>query len=121
MSLFNDTVFVYPKYERYGLGDEWFYLDLELGRTTTWFDFRSFNKYTIAHSYVKKLFKRDQIIVTFKSESPYEQEQEIESYSLEKDVPSKWSVGLQAGYGLTQDLKLSPYVGVGVNYAILRW
>lgn len=114
-------IYVYPVYERYGIGDEWFNLDLELGRTTTWYDFKIFNKYTMVHSYKKKLFKRDEIIVTFKSENPYEQEQEIESYSLEKNVPSKWSLGFQGGYGLNKNLEFSPYIGVGINYALVRW
>ena len=32
--------------------------------------------------------------------------------------PSRWSVGVQVGVGVTRDMKLSPYVGVGVSYRL---
>lgn len=35
--------------------------------------------------------------------------------------PKKWSVGPQVGVGVGADLKLSPYIGVGITYGILQW
>ena len=32
--------------------------------------------------------------------------------------PSRWSVGIQVGVGVTRDMKFSPYVGVGVSYRL---
>lgn len=36
---------------------------------------------------------------------------------------TRWGIGVQAGYGavLKQDVKLYPYIGVGVSYNIIRW
>jgi hypothetical protein len=36
---------------------------------------------------------------------------------------TRWGIGVQAGYGavLKQDMKLYPYIGVGVSYNIIRW
>ena len=31
--------------------------------------------------------------------------------------PSRWSIGIQAGYGASKD-GLTPYVGIGVQYAL---
>ncbi len=36
----------------------------------------------------------------------------------------RWSIGLQAGYGVTvqeNTVRLTPYVGVGVTYNVLTW
>ena len=35
--------------------------------------------------------------------------------------PKRWSVGPQVGIGVTSDLKISPYIGVGITYGILQW
>lgn len=36
---------------------------------------------------------------------------------------TRWGIGVQVGYGaaLKQDVRLYPYVGVGVSYNIIRW
>lgn len=36
---------------------------------------------------------------------------------------TRWGIGVQAGYGavLKQDVRLYPYIGVGVSYNIIRW
>lgn len=47
-----------------------------------------------------------------------------EVVTIEKTIPvkvkSKWGIGLQTGYGVT-DGGLFPYIGVGVSYNILSW
>ena len=37
--------------------------------------------------------------------------------------PCRWGIGINAGYGIQfgQEIKASPYIGVGVNYNILSW
>lgn len=39
------------------------------------------------------------------------------------DPKKRWGIGIQAGYGavLKQDVRLYPYVGIGVSYSIIRW
>jgi hypothetical protein len=36
---------------------------------------------------------------------------------------TRWGIGVQVGYGavLKQDVRLYPYIGVGVSYNIIRW
>lgn len=36
---------------------------------------------------------------------------------------TRWGIGIQVGYGaaLKQDVRLYPYVGVGVSYNLIRW
>ena len=34
---------------------------------------------------------------------------------------SRWALGLQAGVGLNAEMKLSPYIGLGIQYAVFRF
>ena len=33
----------------------------------------------------------------------------------------KWSIGPTIGYGLSKDLKLTPYIGIGISYGIIQF
>lgn len=44
--------------------------------------------------------------------------------TIETKKPTRWGVGIQAGYGATlQDktVRLAPYIGVGISYNIFTW
>lgn len=46
------------------------------------------------------------------------------SNTIEVVKPTRWGLGIQAGYGATlQDrtVRLSPHIGVGVSYNLLSW
>ena len=47
-----------------------------------------------------------------------------ESLIINKEIPvikkTRWSLGIQAGYGASKDC-LTPYIGVGISYNILSW
>ena len=57
--------------------------------------------------------------------------EELEIYRKERVVTietervvkgrSRWGVGVQAGYGVTPQGQLSPYLGLGVSYNIFSW
>lgn len=38
-----------------------------------------------------------------------------------KYVPKRWGLGVCVGYGVTGDFRLSPFVGIGVNYNLFSW
>lgn len=41
-----------------------------------------------------------------------------------KDIsspPTKFGLGVQAGYGVSSDMKASPYIGLGVSYNLIRF
>lgn len=42
---------------------------------------------------------------------------------IEVKKRSRWGIGIQAGYGigLSGDVRMTPYVGVGVTYNLLSW
>lgn len=44
--------------------------------------------------------------------------------TLEVVKPTRWGIGIQAGYGATlhnNTVNLAPYIGVGISYNILTW
>lgn len=44
--------------------------------------------------------------------------------TVEVVKPSRWGLGIQAGYGATlqnNTVKLAPYLGVGISYNIITW
>ena len=41
-----------------------------------------------------------------------------------KDIsspPTKFGLGVQAGYGLNSEMKIAPYIGIGVSYNLIRF
>lgn len=55
----------------------------------------------------------------------YQQKQVVTQFVQIKEVEKKrWGIGLQAGYGIGLQgnvVTLSPYIGVGLSYDLLRW
>lgn len=37
------------------------------------------------------------------------------------EKPKKWGVGIQLGYGFSNTIKPSPYLGIGINYSIIKF
>lgn len=51
-------------------------------------------------------------------------QREVVTRTISVDSRKRWGLGLQAGYGAYVDagqVRLVPYVGVGISYDILRW
>jgi hypothetical protein len=53
--------------------------------------------------------------------NPYLSPLSINSIKMDVQKPKKIGVGFQCGYGITNSLKPSPYVGLGIQYSIFRF
>jgi hypothetical protein len=54
----------------------------------------------------------------------YMENQTITRYAVPKENPKRWGIGVQVGYGATArdgSVYLSPYIGIGISYDIIRW
>lgn len=74
--------------------------------------------------YVDKggLFGRDRFYTDIYSEDQNVKINGVKSFRKETFVaPKRFGIGLQVGYGVSNDLKPSLYVGVGVSYNILKF
>ena len=50
-------------------------------------------------------------------------EEKVVTIQIPVKKPCKWGIGIQAGYGIQfgQEMKMSPYIGLGVIYNIFSW
>lgn len=74
--------------------------------------------------FIKKggLFKKDKIITDFYSPDQNIKINGAQTFRKETFIrPKRIGIGLQAGYGISGDLKPIPYVGVGISYNILNF
>lgn len=52
----------------------------------------------------------------------YQKQQVVTQFVQVAEVEKKrWGIGVQAGYGLSADGSLSPYLGIGLSYNLIRW
>ena len=54
----------------------------------------------------------------------YLETQTVTKYVMRHEPPKRWGIGVQAGYGATArngSVYLSPYIGIGISYDIIRW
>ena len=62
-------------------------------------------------------------IISIKTDNPYINVIGIRSYKTDTNKPNKWGIGAQIGYGfiLSDPVKASPYIGVGLSRSIIRF
>ena len=51
-------------------------------------------------------------------------QREVVTRTISVDSRKRWGIGLQAGYGAyvnAGQVRLAPYLGIGISYDILRW
>jgi hypothetical protein len=58
-----------------------------------------------------------------KTDNPYVQFNGVRSLKLDLQKPKKYGIGVQVGYGipLNNPLELRPYIGLGIQYSIIRF
>jgi hypothetical protein len=64
--------------------------------------------------------------IEIRNKSIYNKVDKVITYRIKSPVikSKKWGVGVQIGYGISHinnDLKLSPYFGIGVSYNLFNW
>lgn len=70
-------------------------------------------------SFFKRLLSDKESKVWVTSRSPYSNIVKMKAYQVEETLPSRWSVGLIGGYGITtSNVTPVPILGVGVNYRL---
>lgn len=46
----------------------------------------------------------------------------VENFTKDITIPpTKFGIGVQAGYGINSELKIAPYIGVGLSYNLIRF
>ncbi len=95
--------------------DKWIYLSGKGLNDSLDFDLKVKNEYTIAIGYEKK-----KPFVEITNHNPYTETSYLRTFEVKVPKASRFGLGLQAGYGISKN-GLSPYVGIGGQFTILRF
>ena len=68
---------------------------------------------------LKKKEKTPSIIIT--SENSYIKTLSVSSIKFDMPKTRRYGIGINVGYGITKEATLSPYIGVGLSYNIIRF
>lgn len=107
--------------------DKWMSYDIKANKTTTSVVFSytdsvnvlNYNWYKEDYGFFKRLVNKKYLLTKVTSENPHNTIKNISSWSNESTDEPRTSVGLSVGaqWGF-ETAKISPYVGVGVNYRL---
>lgn len=118
-----DTIkkYFYPTYESELNGGKWvkgrFYAD----KDTVLFNIRFLNEYEIIQREDKQgWFKPSIPIIEVKNLNPYSVTKELKTYKVK--VPNKrFGIGPNVGIGISGKGELVPYIGIGIQYDLIKF
>jgi hypothetical protein len=112
---FADVINYNPYFEsRYS--DKWIDYDIKTYVDSTNFKLSIINKYAIVLGYNKKVPFADVI-----NYNPYSKVTVLRTFQVSVPKQKSWGIGFSTGIGLSYDLRPRPYIGVGVNYNIIKF
>lgn len=96
--------------------DKWVSNDVVASRDSINFKLKVTNEYSAVIGYYKRKPFVDVI-----NYNPYSTITVLRTYQVAAPRDKRWGVGLSIGAGFATDFKVRPYIGVGVNYNILKF
>lgn len=99
----------------FSFNDSWVNVTGEVDNKKTKLGISIENKYSVI---IKKV-KRKHVAVVI-NDNPYSNTEEVRAYKLKMPKKKRFGVGIQGGYGISSS-GLSPYVGVGLSYNIIKF
>jgi len=96
--------------------DKWIDYDIKTYVDSTNFKLSIINKYAIVLGYNKKVPFADVI-----NYNPYSKVTVLRTFQVSVPKQKSWGIGFSTGIGLSYDLRPRPYIGVGVNYNIIKF
>lgn len=77
----------------------------------------SINKDIVYFEYTVAIDENNNVYIN--SDNPYVKYNQISGLTIKKQKEDKFIIGPTLGIGLTSDLKIRPYIGVGITYKLL--
>lgn len=110
----NDTI--YPTYHSKINKDGWIVGDITANKDSVYSNFKIKNEYDV-------VFKKEKgvsyAIVTNKN--PFTETTSLKTFNVQAPKQKKFGIGFVAGYGMTGEGTLKPFIGAGVSYNIIRF
>lgn len=106
---------IYPIYQRSN-SNQWIAYNIRASKDTTILGLSVVNKYAVILGYNKKKPFVDVI-----NYNPYSSTRILRSYQVLVPKEKRFGIGFSSGIGIGQGLKLSPYIGIGIQYSVIKF
>ena len=103
------------------INNNWIYSRYGVNGDTTFFSLKTVNEYSVILGSNKKLFKKPEYFVEVINHNPYSVSSIVRSVDFNTIKNKKFGLGLSLGVGLTSDFNFRPYIGIGVNYNLIKF
>lgn len=110
-----DKIYLYPEYTD-TIHNQWISYRATMNRTKTDLDLSIVNKYAVILGYEKKKPFVD--VINF---NPYSSTKILRSYQVSIPKQKVWGIGFSSGVCIGNGLKFQPYLGIGINYSIIKF
>lgn len=110
-----NKVYLYPEYTD-TVNNQWISYRATMNKDNTYLDLKITNRYAVILGYEKK-----KPFVDVVNYNPYSSTRILRSYQVSIPRQKVWGIGLSAGVGIGNGVKPTPYIGVGINYNIIRF
>lgn len=109
------NTYLYPEYTD-TIHNQWISYRATMNRTKTDLDLSITNKYAVILGYNKKKPFVD--VINF---NPYSSTKILRSYEVSIPKQKVWGIGFSSGVCIGNGLKFQPYLGIGINYSIIKF
>lgn len=117
-----DTIHHYPKYESKWM-NKWENGYILASKDSVYHLIKINNELEIIQGFKKKplfSFKKIPLEIQVKNLNPNTETKELRDFTV-KNPETRFGLGVNAGVCFTGDLQLKPYVGIGVQYTLIRF
>jgi hypothetical protein len=117
-TIIDSIAYVYPTYTS-SIENEWITLKDTISRDTAIHYLKVKNKFSVIVGYDKK-----KPFVDLITQNPYTETKSLRTYQVSLPKQKRWGIGLSAGVTATFNnlqVRPAPYVGVGINYNLIRF
>jgi hypothetical protein len=114
-SEFNDSTFIAE------IHNEWIQTKFGYRNVSTFYNLMVYNKYSVVLGEDKEgFFKKSKSFVEITNHNPYSETTSLRTYQVTQKK-KHFSIGPQLGLGITSDVQFNFYVGVGIQYSLIKF
>lgn len=106
----------------YNFSDDWITTNIYTDSDTVFFNAKIRNSYAVMlHDERKNMFSKSKIVAHVVNKNPYTQVTAMKAYYVEAPKAKKFGIGPNISYGLNSEGNTSFFLGIGLQYNVLRF
>ena len=103
------------------ISNEWIHTKFGYRSDTTFYNLMVYNKYSVVLGEDKEgFFKKSKSFVEITNLNPYSETTSLRTYQVTQKK-KHFSIGPQLGAGITSDLQFNFYIGIGIQYSLIKF